>query len=375
MNQAICNNLESFVLDKGDFWEISCSAPSNIALVKYWGKDNARGPQIPSNPSLSFSLENCRTFAFFKVSKEEVKSPSFSFFFEGKASPTFEKKMRTWLTRLEEESECARNIWAFLSQRQVELHSMNTFPHSAGIASSASSYAAFAFCFWILGQRLLGKDSGAISWQEISTWARLGSGSACRSLFAGFTSWGQSNLIAHSSDYYANSLENVHSTFKDIRDCILIVDSQNKAVSSTQGHATMEKHPFKDERQQIVRQHFQMVLNALASGDWALLGQTIEQEALHMHAMMLSANPAYLLMKAASFNVINKIRAYRDSTKLPLYFTLDAGPNIHLLFPAEVEVQVMEFVREHLQSDLENGKWILDQVAAQSIKQESYFLE
>src|SRR5690606_21097196 len=152
------------------------SAPSNIALVKYWGK---RPVQLPGNASLSLTLDHSRT----TVEATWMKAENFklNFSFEGMEKPAFAKKVEQWILSLSKQ-------YPLLNNLELNFKTSNTFPHSAGIASSASSMAAMAL---VLGDILNLRTKGEDEWlKEVSNLARLGSGSAARSLFSHAASWG-----------------------------------------------------------------------------------------------------------------------------------------------------------------------------------------
>ena len=183
---------------KGDLntGEVSWEAPSNIALVKYWGK---KGLQIPMNASLSLSLQSSKTKTKLSWEKKaEGKGPSFDFFFEGKKKVQFQKKISTLLERVEKKIPGLQNY-------HFQFESENTFPHSVGIASSASSMASLALC---LGSFALinGVESflGDSFFEEVSSMARLGSGSACRSVYGGWASWGPYQMDGRQRKTYAS---------------------------------------------------------------------------------------------------------------------------------------------------------------------------
>jgi len=156
--------------------EVTWQAPSNIALVKYWGK---KENQVPANPSVSFTLNNCKTTTKLEFQKKSKRSDSFDFelYFEGKKKEDFKPKIQQFFERIE-------NYCPFLKDYIFEIHTENSFPHSSGIASSASGMSALALCIMSLEKQL---GSNALKNedyfnQKASFLARLGSGSACRSV-------------------------------------------------------------------------------------------------------------------------------------------------------------------------------------------------
>jgi diphosphomevalonate decarboxylase len=124
----------------------------------------------------------------------------------------------------------------------------------------------------------------------------------------------------------------------------------------------MEKHPFMASR--IEQAHGQVVnvLDALARGDESLLIRVAEEEALTLHALMMSSSPGFLLMKPATIAAIEKIRLYRMETGRPVCFTMDAGANVHILYPGRISNEVELFLETDLKDYCENGRIIYDSV-------------
>ena len=328
--------------------KVAWSSPSNIALVKYWGK---RGKQIPQNPSISFTLSECRSETF--VSFEKADNFSFRFFFEGKENHAFGAKIEKFL--LDNQA-----LFPFINQLNLTVESRNTFPHSSGIASSASSMSAFVMCLMEMESRFVGKE---IDLQKASYFSRLASGSAARSVFPKMALWGATPYYEGSSDEYAISLENdIHLVFKTYRDAILIVSGETKSVSSRAGHALMEGNPYAPARYAQANENIKNLLVALQSGDLDTFINITESEALQLHALMMCSNPSYILMKPNTLSLINEIRQFREETKIPLCFTLDAGPNVHLLYPENEADKVDGFIRNVLSSYCAGGRWIADRV-------------
>lgn len=304
---------------KHSFGKVVWKCPSNIALIKYWGK---KGHQIPLNPSLSMTLKNSHTIT--ELSWE--KGSGLSFYFEGKENEAFKRKIGSYLDSLP---------YTFLKDYHFTIKSENTFPHSAGIASSASSMGALGLCL----SSFINNKMDQEFFNNASNLARLGSGSACRSIYGNMTSWGDV------SDQYATPIENLHQNFIGMKNSILIVDRGVKEVSSTGGHALMNNHPCREERPKEAYRNFKMLKDALLNGDLDTFGRLTEQEALNLHGMMLTSTPSFILMRPKTLSLIEEIRDFRKKTGLNLYFTLDAGPNIHLLYPSFQAEEILEFVK------------------------------
>ena len=235
----------------------------------------------------------------------------------------------------------------------------NTFPHSSGIASSASGFGAIAKCLMELEQQFSGIQDCDFKIRKASFLARLGSGSACRSLYDGLVVWGTTKEVEDSADLYAVQYPNdeIHEVFKSFNDWVLLIHEGEKSVSSTVGHGLMNTNPYAERRFQEAHENFAALKMILKNGDMPNFIKLVEHEALTLHAMMMMSDPAFILMKTGTLSVINKIWDFRKDTGLPLFFTLDAGANVHLLFPAGSEEDaIREFiVKELLQFTQNNG--------------------
>ena len=328
-------------------------APSNIALVKYWGK---YGPQLPKNPSISFTLSKCVTTTSVIFSPKKEGGTRFDFLFDQKKQADFHPKIEQFLDRI-------TPYFPALEDHHLSISSQNSFPHSSGIASSASAMAALAMCIVDFEKQHHPDWSDQAMLQKASFLARLGSGSAARSISGPTMIWGQSNAFSNSSDLYAIAPQvDWHPVFKDYQDTILIVDKGVKKVSSTVGHGLMNGHPFATQRFQQAHHHLEQLKTALTTGDLDQFIDLAEAEALALHAMMMTSNPRFVLMQPNTLALLNKIWDFRAQTACPLCFTLDAGANVHLLYPLEERVTVMDFIKNELLSHCQQGQYIEDQV-------------
>ena len=348
--------------------KVGWASPSNIALVKYWGK---KGKQIPQNPSISFTLSECRTETL--IEYEKADRFGFSFFFEGKENPAFGAKIEKFL--LDNQA-----FFPFINQLHLKVESRNSFPHSSGIASSASSMSAFVTGLIEIENLLIGQSAfrqaqrpslakvpepveGPINLQKASYFSRLASGSAARSVFPAMALWGKTDAYEGSSDEYAVSLsEYIHPVFKTFHDSILIVSGETKSVSSRAGHALMEGNPYAPARYAQANENTKNLLSALKSGDLDNFINITESEALQLHALMMCSNPSFILMKPNTLRIIEEVRFFRNETHIPLCFTLDAGPNVHLLYPESEAEKVEHFIKDNLAAYCVDNKWIADHV-------------
>ncbi|WP_299260502.1 diphosphomevalonate decarboxylase [uncultured Aquimarina sp.] len=346
------SKISSVKLDRGS---ISCSSPSNIALVKYWGK---RPVQLPENPSISFTLDICKTETTLQYEKLENTSEDFQFelFFEGEPKPDFKPKIQSFFQRIIE-------YVPFLKHYKFVIDTSNTFPHSSGIASSASGMSALAYCLMQLDKQINPAMTDEEYIQKTSFLSRLGSGSASRSIEGPITVWGKHKEVAESSDAYAIKFPyDVHPNFTNYQDTILLVDKGEKQVSSSVGHDLMHGHPFSSERFIQANKNIIRLKDILTSGDLDEFIEVVESEALTLHAMMMTSLPYFILMKPNTLSVINKIWEYRKETGSKICFTLDAGANVHILYPDSEKDGVMDFIKSELVVYCQKGQYICDKI-------------
>ena len=328
--------------------EVFASCPSNIALIKYWGKYEG---QIPANPSISFTLSNCKTetkMIFRSGEKFSVKT-----FLAGKEETKFSEKIEKYFRSIEK-------YLPWILQGSFVIETENTFPHSSGIASSASGFGAIAKCLMEMDREFSDKDFFDV--KKASFLARLGSGSACRSVYDGLVVWGEVNEVEGSSDLYAVKYpdEEIHPIFRDFNDYILLIHEGQKSVSSTIGHELMNTNPYAERRFQEAKENFVPMKEILKSGDLQAFMKLVEHEALTLHAMMMMSDPAFILMQTGTLQVINRVWEFRKKTNLPLFFTLDAGANVHLLFPSEKKAEISNFIETELLQYTQNGGIVRD---------------
>jgi diphosphomevalonate decarboxylase len=344
-------------------FETKWRSPSNIALVKYWGK---YGTQMPRNPSVSFTLTNAHSDTVLRISKMEKAENigiSFDFLFEGKPNIAFRAKQLKFL-----ESIAWRFSW--LQTYHISVSSSNSFPHSAGIASSASAMSALALGLCEFDAMLKNEPTtGDDFLRKASIISRLGSGSACRSVYPQLAMWGALSTVPSSSDEYAIPVANeVNPIFHTYHDDILLVSSAEKSVSSRAGHSLMEDNPFAKPRYSQATQNLTDLMAAMRTGDLARFGDIVENEALTLHALMLCSQPSFILLKPNSLAIIEKIRDFRTETRLPISFTIDAGPNIHVLYPDEYKTEIQSFIHSELLSLCENRRMVADRVGMGAVK-------
>jgi len=339
--------------------KIIWQSPSNIALVKYWGK---KPVQLPQNPSVSFTLNNAVTTMQWKYKLKKNLTDNIELDFTFSDAPETSEKFKT---KIQKFLESVLPDFPFLNKYAISIQSSNTFPHSAGIASSASSMSALSLCLCSMENHLLKTPDHTTEkfMRRASYFARLASGSACRSMFSEMGFWGRDKNVKVSSNNYAIGFgAHIAPIFKTFRDAILIVSTAEKKVSSRAGHALLEGNIFAPARYKQARANMKILIEALATGDVKTFGRICEDEAMTLHALMMTSSPTFTLLHPNTLHIIEAVKNWRNDSTVPIYFTIDAGPNVHLLYPEAYETRVHLFIEKHLKQFCENGLVIYDKV-------------
>lgn len=309
--------------------QASAVAHANLAFVKYWGKTDP-DENIPTNNSISMNLSAAQTFT--TVTFDAAQTADHVLLDGQPASAKFTARVTKHLDRL--------RTRAGVSYSAI-IQTRNTFPAGAGFASSASGFAALT----VAAAAALNLT---LSEKTLSILARKGSGSACRSVPGGFVEW-----LAGTCDTDSYAVSIAPAEHWDIVDVAVVVSTQEKAVSSSGGHALAKQSPFWSARLAQMPDTLERTRRALLDRDFETFGRMIEQEALSMHTvMMTSAHEADGAWRSGLYywlpDTLDLIAAAQQwrSDGLPVYFTLDAGPTMHLICPAEYETQVIEAVQE-----------------------------
>ena len=286
---------------------ITAVACANIAFIKYWG-NRPDGGNLPLNPSISMTMDSC-------VSRTTVEllaaDASDECILDG--SNAGEKTMRRVSGLLEViRGKAARREGARVSSR-------NGFPAGCGIASSASGFAALAAA----GAAAYGLQ---LDEHELSCLARLGSGSAARSVLGGFV---ELRAGASHEEAYAEQVA-PEDAWPDLRDIVVIVSREGKKTSSAEGHRLAHTSEMYAGRLAAVPARAERVRRAVRERDIALLGEAAEEDALSMHAVMMTSKPPLMYWHPETLEVMRTIRDMRNRG-LMAYFTIDAGPNVHVL--------------------------------------------
>ena len=339
-----------------DSIKFSWSSPSNIALVKYWGKNK---DQTPKNSSISFTLSSCKTKTSIIFSKIEKKLDvvNFTISYDGKRQNDFRPKIEKYFASI-------IKYCPYLLYCNLEINTKNTFPHSSGIASSASGMSALSLCIMSLEKEITKEDFSAnFFFLKASFLSRIGSGSACRSVYGGFNIWGKHKDFEQSSDLFSLQLnQSISTEFENFQDTILLVDENQKDVSSSAGHSLMDNHPFSVDRYIIANKNTSALKIILEKGDLFAFCELVEKEAMMLHSLMMTSSPSYVLMKPETLEIIDEIKSFRNINKVPVCFTLDAGANVHVLYPEKYSKSVLGFINSKLSKYCFQGKFIIDHI-------------
>lgn len=300
---------------------IETSAPSNIALIKYMGKEPGTGNK-PANPSLSYTLDHLRTFVTLEsVDDGGDRWEPLSGYEPIELSATGRTKFLAHFGRL-------KAHWGINGHYLVR--SANNFPSDCGLASSASSFAALTLATGQLAEAQ--KPSLSITLEELSRLSRLGSGSSCRSIFSPWAEW-----VNEGAKPVDLKLRLEHG--------VVIVDSGRKSVSSSEAHARIASSLLWGGRVERAQQRMTELVGALRDGHWAQAQQICWAEFWDMHALFETSQPAFGYMSDGTLQVLARMRQiWSEKGDGPLV-TMDAGANVHLLLRVEQKNEALEWAR------------------------------
>ncbi|WP_322802291.1 diphosphomevalonate decarboxylase [Thermoflexus sp.] len=295
----------------------TAQAHPNIAFIKYWGNRDDR-LRLPANPSLSMNLGALRTVTTVTFLEEE--GPDVLILNGIRVEGPARDRVEAFLNHV-------RGMAGLRGQAVVE--SSTDIPAGVGLASSAAAFAALA----VAAAAALGLD---LSERELSILARLGSGSACRSVPPGFVEWVAGDR--HEDSYAYSIAPPEHWALWDV---IAIVSEQHKAVSSSEGHRRAATSPLHALRVATASERVARCREAIQQRDFESLVEIVETDAIWMHAVMMTSRPPLFYWEPATITVLQAVRRWREEG-LPVAFTLDAGPNVHVLCPGEVAPEVAQ---------------------------------
>lgn len=299
-------------------------AGSNIAFIKYWGvrdTEAGRALNLPLSNSISMTLADAHTTTTVAWDDSGAQ-PKDSITLDGR--PLDDAAAARLVRHLDLIRQRAG------TQARATVVSRNNFPMASGIASSASGFAALT----VAGCAALGLE---LSPAELSALARRGSGSASRSIFGGYVEWEMGE-----DDASSVAREIAPADHWALRDVVAIVSAGAKETSSAHGHTLAASSPLNAARIAWTDHALQTVRTAIANRDIARLGPIIEQDALAMHGVMMTGSPSLLYWQPATLAVLHAVRTWRAQDGLPVYFTIDAGPNVHLICEESAAAEVMQ---------------------------------
>jgi diphosphomevalonate decarboxylase len=288
----------------------TAQANPNIAFIKYWG-NRGDALRLPANGSISMNLDGLFTRT----------SVTFSASFETDSLRIGNRPVTgSGLERVSLFLDLVRGLAG--TNLRAEVVSENNFPSGAGIASSASAFAALA----LAATRAAGI---ILSNRELSRLARRGSGSACRSVPDGFVEW---QVGTNDADSFAVSI--APPEHWKLADCVAIVSSGHKKTGSTEGHASAPTSPLQAARVADAPRRLDLCRRAILDRDFEALAAVVELDSDMMHAVMMTSEPGLFYWRPASLSVMHAVREWRENG-MPVCYTIDAGPNVHVLCPRE----------------------------------------
>lgn len=294
-------------------------ANPNIAFIKYWGNRDA-ALRLPANGSISMNLDGLetRSTVHFKegLPSDEVK-------INGRLAGG---KAHNRVAKMLDEVRELAGI-----QFYAKVESGNNFPSGAGIASSASAFAALA----LASTRAAGLE---LDEADLSRLARRSSGSACRSIPGGFVEW---TAGTGDKDSYAISI--AAPEFWDLVDCIAIISDEQKYIGSTEGHALAGTSPLQAARVGDAPRRLEICRDTILTRDFAALAEIVETDSNLMHAVMMTSHPVLFYWQPTTLVVMQAVREAR-AKGMPVCYTVDAGPNVHVICSRIVSGETVKLV-------------------------------
>lgn len=324
MSEFGYNQHKSFLTIKTMQWQ--ASAPSNIALIKYMGKEG-QGKNIALNPSLSYTLENLKTVVRLSLTNDDKDSwqPLID---ENLIAPELSKQGELRFL----------NHFSYLKaefgvKQNFIIQSANNFPMDAGLASSASSFAALTKAAnlalkEISGQNIFSDD------EALAKASQKGSGSSCRSFFSPWALWQEDKVSP------------INLPIKKLNTMVVIANSDKKSVSSSQAHQNVKTSPLFAKRVERAKSRLDDLINAFNNDDWQSAYQIVYGEFMDMHQLFETSIPGFSYFNKASFDILEISRQFwQDNQDGPL-ITMDAGANVHLLFKESQNDLAKKYINE-----------------------------
>lgn len=289
----------------------TAKAPANVGLIKYWGRQNEQ-LRLAEKGSISLNLSNLSTTTTVEfvdaLQKDQIAIKNIS-------DPQAYSRVVRHLERIREIAKI---------KKYARVESANSFPASTGLSSSSSGFAALT----LAATKALGLS---LTEKELSILARCGSGSACRSIPDGFVHWLSGNT--HETSYAVSLFPPTHW---EIVDVVAIVSEEGKEVSSSDGQKLVSTSPFYATRLSGMERKIQQMKNLIKDKKFTTFGELIEEEALQLHAIMLTSKPSLIYWSKGTLAIIRQVKKWRFDG-LPVYFTINTGQDIHLFCEKENE--------------------------------------
>ena len=334
--------------------KVTIVSPANIAFIKYWGMGD-HNLFIPRNNNISMTMDGCITTTTIEarddIDEDEIEIK----FFEKE----YEKMSRDTIKRKNLYNQIDRIRDLAKSKKKVKMKSVNNFPADAGIAASASSFSAVTAGLLLT----YGLDDLYEDKKEFSRQIRLcGSGSAVRSAYGGFV-----ELLTGSSHKFAHAVQIADEHHWDLVDIVAIVDPEKKSVSSSSGHLLADTSPYFEARIHEMQERIKMARQAILEKDIEKLGRCIEEDSTSMHTIMMTSKPPIYYWGPGSMRIMQDVIRWREEDNLFSYFTLDAGPNVHVICEAkdadeiEKRLKANEFVKWTIRNKPCAGARIVDE--------------
>lgn len=300
-------------------------AHANIALIKYWGKADEE-IALPNNSSLSLTLDKFYTETEVEFKKDIISD---EFYLNGKRDDVTLKKVSEFV-------DLFRQLKGM--DHRVVVKSVNVVPTAAGLASSASAFAA-------LGAALNKALDLRLTDKELSTYVRRGSGSATRSIYGGLVQWHKGH------DHDSSFAEHIDDADWDLGMVAVIVNSQEKKVSSREGmKQTVLTSPFYETWPKEAEKDLELMKESIKNRDFDKMGTIAENNALKMHATMMSASPSIVYFEPDTIVAMNIVKALREEG-ISAYFTMDAGPNVKILCRLSDADRIKEKLLKHFKEE------------------------
>lgn len=323
--------------------KVTVQSPANIAFIKYWGQTSAN-IFIPKNNNISMNLSGCQTITTIERSTD-FQEDTIELYNGKDYSPLLKdnhkgKKAYEQIDRIRKMANATD---------KVHIKSKNSFPSDAGIASSASGFSA------LTGALLLAFDFKKIfdDKKEFSKEVRLcGSGSAARSVYGGFV-----ELLTGNTHDESYAIQIADENYWDLVDIVAVVNNKKKKITTSEGHASADSSPYFKTRLQEMQPRIKTTLEAIKEKDIHKLGPAIEEDTISMHTVMMTSKPPAFYWEPATIAVMNEIQNWREIDNLQVYFSIDAGANVHIICEkknaqeVQKRLQGLEFVKDTIYNE------------------------